>query len=207
MEVFKKIKAVSVPLLRNNVDTDCIIPSREMKEVSRTGLSDGLFAGWRYIGTSGRQINPEFILNDAKYKDARILLSGINFGCGSSREHAVWALAEYGFRAIVAPSFGSIFYNNCIRNGLLPVEIAEKDITLLTDWVMLDPRRNQIVIDLEKQIVIGPESMAFQIARQDKEMLIGGFDMIDMTLQREDEISAFEHRDKKLRSWAVPHRQ
>ncbi|PCI45099.1 MAG: 3-isopropylmalate dehydratase small subunit [Alphaproteobacteria bacterium] len=209
MEPFKKLAAVSLPLLRINVDTDCIIPSREMKKVSKTGLGEGLFAGWRYTGTSGRRINPEFILNDAKYKDAQILLSGMNFGCGSSREHAVWALAEYGFRAILAPSFGGIFYNNCICNGLLPVVLPEGDIALLAEWIIANPAENQLVIDLEKQIVSGPEVIAFHfdIFPQDKEMLLRGFDMIDMTLKRQDEITAFEERDKKLRAWAIPHRE
>ncbi len=204
MEPFKKIKAVSLPLMWINVDTDCIIPSREMKQVSKTGLGDGLFAGWRYKDMSSREIDPDFILNDKKYHDAQILLSGINFGCGSSREHAVWALVEYGFKAILAPSFGSIFYNNCICNGLLPIVMSDADITLLADWVVRDPRKNQLVINLVKQIISGPEIMAFHfdIAPQDKEMLLKGFDMIDLTLQSQDKITAFEEKDKKNRKWA-----
>lgn len=204
MAGFKKLEAVSVPLLRINVDTDCIIPSREMKKVSKTGLGDGLFAGWRYEGPSGRVINPDFILNDGRYDGVQILLSGVNFGCGSSREHAVWALVEYGFRAILAPSFGRIFYNNAVCNGLLPVVLPEGDIALLAEWVTQNPAHNKLSIDLEQQIVSGPEIMAFHfdIPPQDKEMLLMGFDMIDVTLTRQDDITAFEDRDRNHRPWA-----
>lgn len=202
MEPFKKITAVGAPLLRINVDTDCIIPSREMKKVSKVGLGEGLFAGWRYRGTFGRAPDPDFILNDDRYRDAQILLSGVNFGCGSSREHAVWALVEYGFKAILAPSFGGIFYNNCTRNGLLPIILAEEDISLLADWITENPQENKLVIDLVRQTVSGPEVVAFyfDISPQDKDMLLNGFDMIDVTLQRQDEITAFEQRDRRI--WA-----
>ncbi|VAW04418.1 3-isopropylmalate dehydratase small subunit, partial [hydrothermal vent metagenome] len=118
MTGFEKLTAIAVPLMENNVDTDIIIPSREMKRVSKVGLGQGLFAGRRYKVVTGREVNPDFILNNPEYDKAEILLSGLNFGCGSSREHAVWALAEYGIRAILAPSFGGIFHNNCICNGL-----------------------------------------------------------------------------------------
>ena len=204
MQPFERLKAISLPLMRINVDTDCIIPSREMKKVSKTGLSEGLFAGWRYQDTSGRTPNPDFILNDVAYKGAEILLSGINFGCGSSREHAVWALVEYGFRAILAPSFGGIFYNNCVRNGLLPVVLPEKDISLLVAWITQNPRQNHLTIDLKSQIVSGPEVLAFHfdISPEDKDMLLKGFDMIDVTLQRQDDITAFEKKDSQDRAWA-----
>ncbi|MCF8473967.1 MAG: 3-isopropylmalate dehydratase small subunit [Emcibacter sp.] len=204
MEPFSTIKAVAIPLMQINVDTDCIIPSREMGKVSKTGLGEGLFAGWRYKGTSGREINSEFILNDAKYKQAQILLSGSNFGCGSSREHAVWAMVEYGFKVIIAPSFGSIFYNNCIGNGLLPIILAEKDVISLADWIVEDPQKNRLTINLEKQTVSGPEVMAyyFELAEQHKNMLQKGYDVIDLTLLRQDEIAAFENQDMKNRLWA-----
>lgn len=204
MKPFDRLKAVALPLLQINVDTDSIIPSREMKKVSKKGLGAGLFAGWRYLETGGRKINPAFILNDPRYKNTRILLSGMNFGCGSSREHAVWALAEYGFRAIIAPSFGSIFYNNCISNGLLPVTLAEENITVLAEWVTRDPRKHKLVIDLEKQMIHGSDVMAFHfdIALQDREMLLKGFDMIDLTLLRLADIVAFEQRDRQIRPWA-----
>src|SRR5207302_9959572 len=122
-EPFTKLTAVAAPLIRANVDTDAIIPSREMKTVSKTGLADGLFAGWRYREVGGRDPKPDFVLNDRAYAGAQILLSGVNFGCGSSREHAVWALAEYGFRAVLAESFSPIFRGNCVRNGVAPVEL------------------------------------------------------------------------------------
>lgn len=204
MKPFKKIEAVSMPLLRINVDTDCIIPSREMKRVSKVGLASGLFAGWRYKAVSGREINPDFILNDNEYKDAQILLSGVNFGCGSSREHAVWALVEYGFKAILAPSFGGIFYNNCIRNGLLPIILKEADVTHMAEWITKDPRKNRLVIDLVTQTVRGPDQAAyhFDILAQDKEMLLEGFDMIDMTLRLEAEISDFEKKYHQENPWA-----
>lgn len=203
MEPFKKITSGAMPLMRINVDTDTIIPSREMKRVSKRGLGEGLFAGWRYSGPSGRNINPDFILNDAKYKNAETLLSGINFGCGSSREHAVWALAEYGFKAIVAPSFGGIFYNNCIRNGLLPIILKEENITLLAHWVTQDPLKNHLTVDLIKQLVSGPKTAVyhFEISLQDKEMLLQGYDMIDVTLKSEDDITAFEDGDMLRRPW------
>ena len=121
MEKFTTLTAIAAPLLRINIDTDAIIPSREMKRVSKDGLAEGLFAGWRYQTPGSREENPDFILNQAPYRQARILLSGINFGCGSSREHAVWALHEWGIRAVIAPSFGSIFQGNCVRNGIVPV--------------------------------------------------------------------------------------
>src|SRR5450631_3947374 len=121
MERFTTLTAIAAPLLRINIDTDAIIPSREMKKVSKVGLADGLFAGWRYRTPGSREENPDFVLNREPYRRARILLSGMNFGCGSSREHAVWALHEWGIRSIIAPSFGAIFHGNCVRNGILPV--------------------------------------------------------------------------------------
>ena len=125
MEKFERLTAVAAPLLYVNIDTDAIIPSREMRSGKKTGLAAGLFAGWRYTQIGSRDPNPQFVLNRPEYIDARILLAGENFGCGSSREHAVWALREYGFRALIAPSFSPIFYNNCVRNGIVPIRLAE----------------------------------------------------------------------------------
>ena len=126
MKPFKNISGIAAPLMRINIDTDTIIPSREMKTVSKKGLASGLFADWRYISTESREENPDFILNQFPYNQAKILLSGSNFGCGSSREHAVWAINEWGIKVIIAPSFGSIFYNNCIKNGVLPINLDEE---------------------------------------------------------------------------------
>ena len=178
---------IAAPLIRDNIDTDQIIPSREMKSVSKTGLSDGMFAGERYI--SGREPNPDFVLNKTEYADATILLTGQNFGCGSSREHAVWALKEYGFRAIIAQSFGEIFYNNCVRNGILPIVLAAELITKL-------PR--EVTIDLPAQTVA---EFKFDMPEGDKKMLIDGLDMIAQTLEHEADISAFLDSDKVKRPW------
>ena len=178
---------IAAPLIRDNIDTDQIIPSREMKSVSKTGLSDGMFAGERYI--SGREPNPDFVLNKTVYANATILLSGQNFGCGSSREHAVWALKEYGFRAIIAQSFGEIFYNNCVRNGILPIVLAAELITKL-------PR--EVTIDLPAQTVA---EFKFDMPEGDKKMLIDGLDMIAQTLEHEADISAFLDSDKVKRPW------
>lgn len=177
----------AAPLIRNNIDTDQIIPSREMKSVSKTGLSDGMFAGQRYLAE--RVENPDFILNQELYRNATILLSGKNFGCGSSREHAVWALKEYGFRAIIAESFGEIFYNNCVRNGILCVQLDEAIIASLGDIV---------TIDLPRQLV---NQTSFDIPAGDKKMLVEGLDAIGLTLQNEAEISAYFETDKKHRPW------
>jgi len=184
---FTTHKGVAAPFIRDNVDTDQIIPSREMKSVSKTGLSEGMFAGQRYL--EGRTPNPDFVLNQDAYKDATILLSGQNFGCGSSREHAVWALKEYGFRAVIAISFGEIFYNNCVRNGILPVQLSGEDIASLD---------RKVTIDLQAQTVDG---ISFDIPEGDKAMLIGGLDPIAMTLQHQDDIEAHVARDKASRPW------
>ena len=158
-----------------------------MKSVSKTGLSGGMFAGERYV--SGRKLNPDFVLNKTEYLDATILLSGQNFGCGSSREHAVWALKEYGFRAIIAQSFGEIFYNNCVRNGILPIILPAAIITKL-------PR--EVTIDLPAQTVA---EFKFDMPEGDKKMLIDGLDMIAQTLEHEADISAFLDSDKVKRPW------
>ncbi|MGJ8563018.1 MAG: 3-isopropylmalate dehydratase small subunit [Alphaproteobacteria bacterium] len=178
---------IAAPMLRNNIDTDQIIPSREMKTVSKTGLKGGLFAGQRY--GDGRMPSPDFVLNKDEFKNATILLSGQNFGCGSSREHAVWALKEYGFRAIIAESFGEIFYNNCVRNGILCVQLTAQKISGLPQ---------NVIIDLERQTING---IAFTIPDGDKAMLIGGLDPIALTLQNQTDIEAHVAKDKRQRPW------
>ena len=145
-EKFEQHRGVAAPMVQANIDTDAIIPSREMKRVSKQGLGEGLFAGWRYSEVGGREPNPDFVLNRPEYRGCSILLAGPNFGCGSSREHAVWALKEFGIRAILAPSFGAIFANNCIRNGLLPLVIDEAVIAAIAPWVEADPVVNQLQI-------------------------------------------------------------
>lgn len=187
---FESFTSLAVPLLRANIDTDAIIPSREMKRVSKKGLGEGLFATWRY--RDGRSLNFEFILNQDQYKGAKILLAGENFGCGSSREHAVWALAEYGFLAIVAPSYGGIFYGNCIQNGILPIRISLEKIQTLAKST------KPLSINLNEQRI---ESFTFEISMQHKHMLAKGLDSIDLTLNLMPEIERFEQDDKHSRPW------
>lgn len=202
MDSFVQHLGVAVPLLRDNVDTDAIIPSREMKRVSKKGLGEGLFAGWRYREIGGREINHDFTLNQARYRDASIILSGKNFGCGSSREHAVWALAEYGIRAVVAPSFGTIFANNCIRNGLLPLVLDAPDVEKMSAWVEEDPTANKVLINLPDQVVSASGSeFTFQIDAGAKRMLVEGLDAISLTQMRQQKIEQFHRKRQVLRPW------
>jgi 3-isopropylmalate/(R)-2-methylmalate dehydratase small subunit len=203
MKKLIELTSIAAPLLRINVDTDAIIPSREMKRVSKEGLSDGMFAGWRYTEPGGRIENPDFILNQNPYRNAEILLSGMNFGCGSSREHAVWALAEWGIRCIIAPSFGAIFYGNCVRNGILPVVLSNDVVESLARTVEADPEKNRINVDLETRSVVTSdgETYSFEIADGDREMLMEGLDAIAVTMKRDDEILAFQARDRLQRPW------
>lgn len=194
MEKFTTLSSIAAPLMRVNIDTDTIIPSREIKSVSKTGLGAGLFAGWR-------REDPDFVFNRPAYHAAKILLTGDNFGCGSSREHAVWALGEWGIRAIIAPSFGSIFYANCIRNGLLPVVLPKDAVTGLAEDTA---EASKISIDLENQTVTAPSGAeyGFEISAGHKEMLISGIDHIELTLRSQERISAFRAEDKTRRAWA-----
>jgi 3-isopropylmalate/(R)-2-methylmalate dehydratase small subunit len=203
MEKFTTLTAIAAPLLRINIDTDAIIPSREMKRVSKQGLSEGLFAGWRYREPGSRDENPDFILNREPYRRAQILLSGLNFGCGSSREHAVWALAEWGIRCIIAPSFGAIFYGNCVRNGILPVVLADEIVESLAAQVEVDPAARQVTVDLTACTVTDPDgsSHPFEIADGDREMLLEGLDAIALTLKNDGDILAFRERDRAVRPW------
>ncbi len=203
MEKFTTLTAIAAPLLRINIDTDAIIPSREMKRVSKTGLAEGLFAGWRYKTPGSREENPDFILNQAPYRQARILLAGINFGCGSSREHAVWALHEWGILAVVAPSFGSIFQGNCVRNGIVPVVLDNAIVESLARQVESDPAKRLLTVDLVECVVVAPDGSrhTFAIPRADREMLLEGLDSIAVTLKRDAEILAFREQDKTRRPW------
>ena len=203
MEKFVVHRGIAVPLIRINIDTDAIIPSREMKRVSKTGLADGLFAGWRYLQQDSRTPNPTFVLNQAAFANASILLAGANFGCGSSREHAVWALKEYGFRVFIAPSFGAIFQINCVRNGLLPIEMEETSIARIAESIAPDPQHCQLTIDLLRQVVGLPDGQefTFEIAALEKQMLIEGLDPIAATLKLEGGIDAFQQRDAQCRPW------
>lgn len=203
MEKFETLTAVGLPLLRENIDTDAIIPSREMKSVSKLGLADGLFAGWRYTEIGGRDPDPAFVLNDPAFAGAQVLLGGGNFGCGSSREHAAWALAEYGFRAIVAPSFNPIFRGNCVRNGIVPVELPGDVVRRVADEVLDDPQRQRVTVDLGELVVISPEGTRYAFTLEDEArlMLREGLDAIGLTLSRAAEIEAFRALDRARRPW------
>lgn len=203
MQAFIQHCGIAAPMLRPNIDTDAIIPSREMKLVSKKGLGEGLFASWRYTLPGGREPNASFLLNQAAYQGCTILLAGSNFGCGSSREHAVWALAEYGIRAIIAPSFGSIFFNNFIANGLLPIVLAEQTISAIAEWVEQDPQANQINIKLsDNSLIWADQRLEFSLNSDARAMLLGGLDRIDITLTRTAAIEEFETSDRALRPWA-----
>jgi len=202
MEPFRSLRAVAAPILRANVDTDAIIPSREMKSVSKTGLAEGLFAGWRYTTIGGRDPNPDFVLNQAGYAETKILLGGENFGCGSSREHAVWALHEYGIRVVIAPSFSPIFRGNCIRNGIVPVTLSAAQIAALAEFVSVDPAGRLLEVDLVAQEVRADSSMyRFELESEAREMLLEGLDGIDLTLKHRADIDTFVAFDRVQRPW------
>lgn len=196
-EKFSSLTSLPMPLIRDNVDTDQIIPSREMKTTGKTGLSDGLFAGWRYTEIGGREVNPDFVINDPEFANSQIILAGTNFGCGSSREHAVWALAEYGYRAVIAPSFAPIFAGNCIRNGVLPVVL---DATVIAE---IEQARDQVTIDLAAQTISLPsgQNWAFALDEEAKMMLLDGLDAIDLSLKKATEIGAWQAEDRVRRPW------
>jgi len=202
MNPVKIISGIAAPLLRINVDTDAIIPSREIKAVSKKGLSEGLFSEWRYTSISGRMPNDEFVLNREPYNRSAMLITGDNFGCGSSREHAVWALQEWGIKALIGTTFGSIFYGNCIRNGLLPIKLSSNDIKKLIDYVEKDPASNQIVIDLEKlSINFGSSEIVFPFDKKYQTLLLEGLDEIQQTLKLDNEISSFEKKHLERNPW------
>jgi 3-isopropylmalate/(R)-2-methylmalate dehydratase small subunit len=203
MEKFTVLEGIAAPIMRINIDTDVIIPSREMKRVSKEGLSDGMFANWRYTEPGGREENPDFILNQEPFRQAQLLLSGDNFGCGSSREHAVWALAEWGIRCIITPGFGNIFYGNCVRNGILPVILSNDTVEDLARQVEADPANNKIKVDLNTCTVTAPDGTtnSFVITPADQEMLLEGLDGIAVTMRRDDEILGFQGRDRLTRPW------
>ena len=203
MQAFTSHTGIAAALLRENIDTDAIIPSREIKSVSKTGLAAGLFAGWRYLDTDARIPNPDFILNLSAQRGTSILLAGANFGCGSSREHAVWALKEYGIRAIVAPSFGAIFFNNCIRNGLLPVVLPDAVVTSLARATQAHPQQRQLTLDLVANRLTHPggEQHEIELGAEQREMLLYGLDPISLTLKMQALIDAFEAKDRLARPW------
>jgi 3-isopropylmalate/(R)-2-methylmalate dehydratase small subunit len=190
MTPFTTLNSIVADLSRDNVDTDAIIPSREMKSTGKTGLKDGLFAPWRYTNADARIPNPEFVLNRPEYRGAQILSSGVNFGCGSSREHAVWALAEFGICCVIAESFAPIFRNNCVRNGVLPIVLSAEAIANIAG--------RTIKVDLSAQMA---GDFPFDIDAEAKAMLLEGLDGIDLTLKHSDAIAAWQATDRKARPW------
>lgn len=193
MEQFTSITAIAAPLLRINIDTDAIIPSREMRTVGKTGLARGMFAGWRYKAPGSREENPDFVLNREPYRQARILLSGANFGCGSSREHAPWALVGYGFRAVVSTFFADIFRNNALKNGLLPIVVDPQTHRRLQARLEADPDA-RLTVDLASQTLTLPDGgkVEFPIDPFAKHCLLNGVDQLGFLLGEGEAIAAYE---------------
>ena len=193
MEAFKEHVGLAAPLNRLNVDTDQIIPKQFLKRIERTGFGQFLFYDWRFLDNGDP--NPDFVLNDPRYQEASILVAGANFGCGSSREHAPWALQQYGFNAVIAPSFADIFRNNCYKNGLLPIALPD-DVTADLMEQIEAQEGYRLMIDLEAQQVVQPDGTAhpFEIGDFEKYCLLNGLDEIGWTLQFDEQISAYEGR-------------
>jgi 3-isopropylmalate/(R)-2-methylmalate dehydratase small subunit len=193
MEAFRKHTGLCVPLNRINVDTDQIIPKQFLKRIERTGFGAYLFHDWRFLDTG--EFNPDFVLNAPRYKGASILVAGLNFGCGSSREHAPWAIQDYGFEAVIAPSFGDIFSNNCYKNGILPVVLSGQIVADLMRQIEVQ-EGYKLTIDLETQNVIQPDGVVhpFEIGDFQKQCLLNGLDEIGWTLQFESSIAEYESR-------------
>ncbi len=200
MQAFTVHKGLVAPMDRANVDTDAIIPKQFLKAIARTGFGPNLFDEWRYLdkGEPGqhpadRKPNPDFVLNQPRYAGASVLLARENFGCGSSREHAPWALGQYGFRALIAPSYADIFFNNCFKNGILPIVLPERVVAQLFDAVHAFPGY-QLTVDLPRQVVVKPDGseLPFEVQAFRKYCLVGGFDDIGLTLRHAEKIRAFE---------------
>ncbi|KJF94850.1 isopropylmalate isomerase [Photobacterium angustum] len=194
MTGFKQHTGLVVPLDTANIDTDAIIPKQFLQKVTRTGFGKHLFHDWRFLDDAGEQANPDFIMNAPRYQGASILLARENFGCGSSREHAPWALADYGIQVMIAPSFADIFYGNSINNQMVPVRLSEQDVDTLFKYVD-ENEGAQITVDLEKMIVSADgKEYAFEIDEFRRHCLLNGLDNIGLTLQHEDKITDFENR-------------
>lgn len=200
MEKFKELTGVAAALPMINVDTDMIIPKQFLKTIKRTGLGKNLFHEMRY-DASGNE-NPDFVLNQPAYRNAKILVAGANFGCGSSREHAPWAILDFGIKCVIAPSFADIFYNNCFKNGILPIALPQSDVDKLLD----DASRGSnatVTVDLEAQEIRGPDGgvIHFDIDPFRKKCLLEGLDDIGLTLQKQDKITAYEGTVQAARPW------
>ena len=209
MNKFTLHKGLVAPMDRENVDTDAIIPKQFLKSIKKTGFGENLFDAWRYLDAgfpgqdpASRKINTNFVLNQSRYKGASILLARKNFGCGSSREHAPWALDQYGFRAIIAPSYADIFFNNSFKNGLLPIVLSEAQVAALFDTALAFPGY-ELTVDLERQVVLTPsgDALPFDIQPFRKYCLLNGFDDIGLTLRHADKIKTFELERLATKPW------
>ncbi len=209
MEKFKTLKAIVAPMDRANVDTDAIIPKQFLKSIKRSGFGPNLFDEWRYLDhgepgmdNSKRKINSRFILNQPRYQGARILIARENFGCGSSREHAPWALEDYGFRVIIAPSYADIFYNNCFKNGILPIVLDAEIVDGLFKAVE-ENEGYELTVDLEQQIITKSDGteISFDVDEFRKHCLVNGLDDIGLTMQHTDDIKAYEEKRKQAAPW------
>ena len=202
MEVFKTLSGIAAPLDQINVDTDQIIPKQFLKKIERTGFGVHLFHDWRYLDDEGTQLNPDFVLNYPRYQGAQILLTRENFGCGSSREHAPWALHDYGFKCVIASSFADIFFNNCRKNGILAVVLQPEEVQAL--FVEVEAHEGcQLTVDLLQQSVITPEGkkFSFEVDQFAKNCLLNGLDDIGWTLQFEEKIEAYEQKARSQQPW------
>lgn len=209
MQKFNLHKGLVAPMDRENVDTDAIIPKQFLKSIRKTGFGQNLFDEWRYLDAGfpgqdplSRKPNPDFVLNQPRYQGASILLARKNFGCGSSREHAPWALDQYGFRAIIAPSYADIFFNNSFKNGLLPIVLTESQVSQLFNEALAFPGY-ALTIDLERQVIIKPggEELPFEVQAFRKYCLLNGFDDIGLTLRHADKIKNFEAQRLAQKPW------
>lgn len=202
MNAFKIHTGIAAPLDRPNIDTDAIIPKQFLRLTTRTGFGKHLFHEWRYLDYDGTKENPDFVLNKLEFRNATVLLTRDNFGCGSSREHAPWALADFGFRVIIAPSFADIFYNNCSKNGILPVRLKNDEVELLFKLILSHPGAS-VTADLAQQTVTAPDGvkLSFAIDKFMKNCLLNGLDQIGWTLQFENKITAYEARRKHDQPW------
>jgi len=209
MEKFTRLEGLVAPLDRNNVDTDAIIPKQFLKSIKRSGFGPNAFDEWRYMDVgqpgqdaTGRPKNPNFVLNQPRYQGAQVLLTRANFGCGSSREHAPWALLDFGFKAIVAESFADIFFNNCYKNGIVPIVLPANEIEALFQQVEATPGY-KLVVDLAAQSVIRPDDygISFQIDNFRKECLLNGWDDIGLTLRHAEKIREFEEKRRISQPW------
>jgi 3-isopropylmalate/(R)-2-methylmalate dehydratase small subunit len=207
MQKFIKVTGIAAPLLQDNVNTDAIIPVPWMKTFG-ADLREGLFGRWRYFDGDIHNLvpNPEFVLNRTEYAQACVLVAKRNFGCGSSREQAVWALLQYGIRVVIAESFGDIFYNNCFNNGLLPIRLPATQLEAFSDIVVANAGRNPMTVDLENRQITAPDGsfLSFEIDAARRQALLEGLDMIGISLKHEAAIAAFEERDRVSRSWIYP---